>query len=202
MKKMPTLFTREYDEDHVVRTLDRLARPEFACVLRGETIPTLKVDGSACAWINGKFYKRYDNKKRKQLPEGSIPCETAPDPITGHWPFWVPVYADEPGDKWFIEALERYMLIYPVITDGTYEAIGKHFNGNPYRQNFDILTKHGSDVLDLTDCSFDGIRHYLEDHNIEGIVFWKDGEPLCKIKRSDFGLPWPDDWSKYNKLPF
>lgn len=202
MKKIPTLFTREYDEDHVVRTLDRLARPEFACVLRGETIPTLKVDGSACAWFNGHFYKRYDNKKRKQLPEGSIPCMDGPDPITGHWPFWVPVHESEPGDKWFIEALERYMLIYPVITDGTYEAIGKHFNGNPYRQNFDILTKHGSDVLDLTDCSFDGIRHYLEEHNIEGIVFWKDGEPLCKIKRSDFGLPWPDDWSKYIKLPF
>lgn len=26
---------------------------------------------------------------------------------------------------------------------------------------------------------------------IEGIVFWKDGEPLCKIKRTDFGFEWP-----------
>lgn len=25
---------------------------------------------------------------------------------------------------------------------------------------------------------------------MEGIVFWKDGEPKCKIKRSDFGFPW------------
>ena len=24
-----------------------------------------------------------------------------------------------------------------------------------------------------------------------GIVFWKDGEPRCKIKRSDFGFKWP-----------
>lgn len=24
----------------------------------------------------------------------------------------------------------------------------------------------------------------------EGIVFWKDGQPQCKIKRSDFGFPW------------
>ena len=24
----------------------------------------------------------------------------------------------------------------------------------------------------------------------EGIVFWKDGEPRCKIKRSDFGFTW------------
>ena len=28
-------------------------------------------------------------------------------------------------------------------------------------------------------------------HNIEGLVFWKDGEPQCKIKRSDFGFEWP-----------
>ena len=29
-------------------------------------------------------------------------------------------------------------------------------------------------------------------HNIESLVFWKDGEPQCKIKRSDFGIKWPD----------
>lgn len=29
------------------------------------------------------------------------------------------------------------------------------------------------------------------EHEIEGIVFWKDGEPRCKIKRSDFGFEWP-----------
>ena len=25
----------------------------------------------------------------------------------------------------------------------------------------------------------------------EGLVFWKDGEPQCKIKRSDFEFEWP-----------
>ena len=38
--------------------------------------------------------------------------------------------------------------------------------------------------------SFEGIRTYLETHVIEGIVFWKDGHPRCKIKRKDFGFPW------------
>ena len=28
-------------------------------------------------------------------------------------------------------------------------------------------------------------------HDIEGIVFWKDGAPQCKIKRTDFGFEWP-----------
>lgn len=37
---------------------------------------------------------------------------------------------------------------------------------------------------------FEGIRDYLKEHYIEGIVFWKDGEPRCKIKRSDFGFEW------------
>lgn len=52
-----------------------------------------------------------------------------------------------------------------------------------------ILKPHGKDIVEL-DRSFEGIRTYLETHVIEGIVFWKDGQPWCKIKRTDFGLPW------------
>jgi hypothetical protein len=35
------------------------------------------------------------------------------------------------------------------------------------------------------------MKKYLKENAIEGIVFWLDGEPICKIKRSDFGFPWP-----------
>ena len=42
----------------------------------------------------------------------------------------------------------------------------------------------------LLNTPIDGIRTYLETHVIEGIVFWKDGHPRCKIKRKDFGFPW------------
>ena len=41
--------------------------------------------------------------------------------------------------------------------------------------------------------SFVELRDYLGSHNIEGIVFWLNGEPKCKIKRSDFGFKWPSD---------
>ena len=55
----------------------------------------------------------------------------------------------------------------------------------------DTLYKHGDTVLnDLKDFSFEGIREYLREYVIEGIVFWYKGEPLCKIKRSDFGFVW------------
>ena len=42
----------------------------------------------------------------------------------------------------------------------------------------------------LLNTPIDGIRTYLDTHVIEGIVFWKDGQPQCKIKRKDFGFPW------------
>lgn len=28
-------------------------------------------------------------------------------------------------------------------------------------------------------------------YRIEGLVFWFNGEPICKIKRTDFGFDWP-----------
>ena len=69
-----------------------------------------------------------------------------------------------------------------------YEAIGPRFRSNPYRYEKNVIEKHGLRALKEIPRSFDGIRDYLEQHNIEGIVFWKDGQPQCKIKRSDFGF--------------
>ena len=51
-------------------------------------------------------------------------------------------------------------------------------------------TLHGEDMVEV-ERSFEGIKKYLEEHNIEGLVFWYKGEPACKIKRSDFGFSWP-----------
>ena len=48
---------------------------------------------------------------------------------------------------------------------------------------------HGKEVIQV-ERTFDGIKKYLEDHIIEGIVFWFD-EPVAKIKRKDFGYKWP-----------
>ena len=143
--------------------------------------------------IDGVFYKRYDAKHGKTPPENAIPC-CDPDPTTGHWPHWVPVNADDPQDKWFLEAMEGYnselLLRHQKLTDGTYEAIGPHFQGNPYKIATDTLVPHGNDPI-FVDRSFDGIRDYLKRNAIEGIVFWKDDEPQCKIKRKDFGIEWP-----------
>lgn len=189
MKKLPTLFRREFQDHHVIRILPELSRPELGWVLAGEGVATEKIDGACCAFIDGQFYKRYDAKKNKRgvmktPPAGAVPCD-APDPVTGHWPHWAPVEPDSPADHWFIVARENTP---GALTDGTYEAIGPHFNGNPHHLERDVLEKHGRRVIQLADRSFEGIRAYLETHIIEGVVFWKDGTPQCKIKRRDFGL--------------
>ena len=185
MKKIPTLFERVFENHRIVGITDKVTEG-MEWVLEGKGVATVKIDGSCCAIIDGVFYKRYDAKKGKKPPEGAIPC-CEPDPITGHHPHWVKVDFESAGDKWFAEAYRNTNAKF--LKDGTYEAVGVHFNGNPYELTHDSLTRHG-ELICMVDRSFEGIKKYLENTYIEGIVFWLDGEPMCKIKRSDFGFEW------------
>lgn len=220
MKKIPTLFERVFENHKVVGIRDSITPGCEEAFLHG--VATVKHDGSCCAIIDGDLYKRYDAKKGKTPPEGAIPC-CDPDPVTGHWPHWVKVDLEAPGDKWFREAFEnagdltcahaRHVYgvdlrdrltddlaaaacglinkdrIRWVLSDGTYEAVGPHFQGNPYRLTKDTLYEHG-DTVENVERTFEGVKKYLEEHYIEGLVFWLNGNPVCKIKRSDFGFEW------------
>ena len=191
MKKIPTLFVREYDSGGVI--LRRDVKSGLEWVLEGEGEATEKVDGAACAIINGTFYKRYDAKWGKEVPKGAIPCQDAPDPYTGHFPHWVAVDTRRAADKWFVQAWVNTPWIGEMAdgsAEGTYEAVGLHFQGNPYGLDADFLEKHGRIKIKDFPRDFDGMREYFRTHYIEGVVFWKDGEPKCKIKRSDFGFRW------------
>ena len=193
MKKIPTLFKREFDGHRVVKVLPEVI-DGMEWVLNGEGIATVKHDGSCCAIIGGKFYLRYDAKNGKPIPDGAIKCQDEADPVTGHLPCWIPYNPDDKGMKWYFAAYKNFVEGHECETfvpkDGTYEAIGLHFNGNMYNLNSDILVPHGKYIIEDCPRTFEGIRDYLKDHFIEGIVFWKDGEPKCKIKRSDFGFEW------------
>ena len=190
MKKIPTLFKREFEGHKIVNVLPEVTEG-MEWVLKGEGTATVKFDGSCCAIIDGVFYKRYDAKRGKPIPEGAIKCQEEPDPITGHLPCWVEVDWDNPADKWFVNAYNNTPLSYEdCYTSRTYEAIGPHFQGNPYDLPDDILEPHGDMVIIRLERTFEGIKKCLEENHIEGIVFWKDGEPKCKIKRSDFGFKW------------
>ena len=186
MKKIPTLFERVFENHKMKKVLPNVTNG-MDWVLNGEGVATVKYDGAACAIIDGELYKRYNAKKGKTPPEGAIPC-CPPDPVTGHWPHWIKCDKECSSDKWFFAAFEAS----DDNSDGTYEAVGKHFRGNPYDYENDVLLKHGSDIIpnEAFTRSFEGIREFLQNTYIEGIVFWRDGIPQCKIKRTDFGFEW------------
>ena len=194
MRKIPTLFERKFDDSRVKEVLPVVTKG-MEWVLDGDGIATIKYDGACCAIIKGEFHKRYDAKNGKPVPEGAIKCQEEADPITGHLPCWVKCDRFNPTDKWFWSAFDVLVATLPCYPrdaktlDGTYEAIGKHFRGNPYNMDRDILVQHGRNTIEV-ERTFDGIKKYLLENYIEGIVFWKDGEPKCKIKRSDFGFEW------------
>lgn len=187
MKKIPTLFERVYKNHRIVDIKPNITPGCEEAFLHG--VATVKIDGSCCAIINGELYKRYDAKKGEKPPVGAIPC-CEPDPITGHHPHWVKVEFNNPADKWFWRAFLISKESYGYLENGTYEAIGKHFNGNPYNMEIDRLERHGLREI-FINRTFEDIREYLSVTPIEGIVFWNDDEPVCKIKRSDFGFNWP-----------
>ena len=189
MKKIPTLFKREFIDHHIVNTLPEV-EDGLEWVLEGEGVPTIKYDGACCAVINDTFYRRYDAKNGKPVPDGAIKCQPKPDPVTGHMPCWIACKRTDPADKWFWAAYDNAVETIGYVPDGTYEAIGVHFNGNPYELENDRLMPHGVVPISNLERTYEGIRNWLETHYEEGIVFWKDNEPKCKIKRTDFGFVW------------
>ena len=163
MKKIPILFKRVFDENHKKGITDEVM-PGCEWVigdilgLFGDEFATVKYDGACCAIIGGEIYKRYDAKQKygKVPPEGAIPCQPEPDPITGHWPHWVKCNPENPADKYFLGALDNKLQsmtkgicgqLVPFLPDGTYEAIGPHWQNNPYHLTRDTLKRHGQDQI-------------------------------------------------------
>ena len=184
MRKIPTLFKRVFEEGHKVNILPEITEGCEDAFLHGRA--TIKMDGSCCAAIGGEFYRRYDAKHGKPVPDGAIKCQEQADPVTGHLPCWVKCDRNNAGDKWYWKAYDNMI---GRKTDGTYEAIGKHFQNNPYEMEYDVLEKHGLREVEVG-RTFEAVKQFLAENEIEGLVFWLNDKPVCKIKRSDFGYNW------------
>lgn len=182
MKKIISLFQRNYDGDRLVR--DEVV-PGAEWVLAGEGIATRKFDGTCAMVRDGKLFKRYDAKHGKVPPGGFEPAQE-PDEKTGHWPGWLPV-GDGPEDRWFREAWDSDPLNR---WDGTYELCGPKVQGNPEHFATHELVEHGRHVLDDCQRDFAGIRSYLQTAGIEGIVWHNEDGRMVKIKAKDFGIAW------------
>lgn len=182
MKKIISLFQRNYDTDGLV--CDEIVRGA-EWVVAGEGVPTQKHDGTACFVRNGKLYKRYVYKKGRVPPTDFEPAGES-DPVTGHWPGWIPV-GQGPQDKWHREAWEANEIV-PFL-NGTYELCGEKIRGNPEGLRGHCLIPHGFIVLpDHTPRTFNELYEWLKDRNIEGIVWHHQDGRMVKIKKRDFGL--------------
>lgn len=182
MKKIISLFQRNYDGDRLVR--DEIV-PGSEWVIAGEGIATEKYDGTCCMVRDGRLYKRYDAKHGKTPPPGFEPAQDY-DPVTGHMPGWIAV-GDGPDDQWHREAYSNS----DALPDGTYELIGPKIQGNPYGWKTHFLLRHGARELPDAPRDYTGLRAYFLEELIEGIVWHHPDGRMVKLKRRDLGLPWP-----------
>jgi len=180
MKKISTLYKK--DPNDLGRVIDEV-NPGNEWVLKSG-IPTRKFDGTSCAIIDSELYKRFGLKKGRTLPPNAIPCQE-PDSKSGHHPHWVKCERDDNSNKWHFIAFDSLEN----KEDGTYELCGEKVQGNPEKIEGHQLIKHGCEVLDISDFSFDGLKSFLEIVDIEGIVFYdSESDKMCKIRKSDFGI--------------
>lgn len=190
MKKMPSLFARNFEGDRKVRNE---VNAESQWVADGEGVATRKWDGQAVLIKDGSAFKRYDAKVGRTPPPDFMPAQPAPDPVSGHWPGWVP--AVNKDSRAILESLAWARInMFPngVIPDGTYEAvgplIGTRHGPNPEGLTEQVLVAHGADQLDAP-RDFDGLMEFLKDRSIEGIVWHHSDGRMTKIKMHDFPYP-------------
>ena len=193
MKKIPTLFKRDFTNDGKITS-------EYAdgvdWVLRGEGVATRKYDGSSVMIRDGKMYKRYEVKNGRTSPPDFE--EVDYDPETGKRVGWVQVgWGSE--DKWHREAINGGDPDKVNLPNGTYELVGPKVQGNPEHFEKHTLVQHSGDrplnsqlpyveTLQDVPVTYDGLLRYLEGKDIEGIVWHHPEGKMAKIKAKDFGL--------------
>lgn len=169
MQKMPTMYER--DETKRGRPVTPVLKAECLWVEQGEGVATRKLDGMNVKIEAGVLYKR-------QKPESGIYDEAA----------YVLACRDDRADRYLFEAFDAA----PACEDGIYEALGPKIQGNPERYERHTLVRvvPFEPWLVLVDVprSFEGLRDFLADRDIEGIVFQHPDGRKAKIKKRDFGL--------------
>ena len=185
MKKIISLFKRDYENGRLV--INEVT-PGAEWVIAGEGIATQKFDGTCCMVRDGQLFKRYDAKKGK-TPSVEFEPAQDPDPITGHWPGWLPV-SDSNEDKYFREAILPDSPYNCGLLDGTYELCGPKIQNNPERLQSHSLIKHGK--VELSDCprTFEELKTYfrVNCNFIEGVVWHHTDGRMVKLKCKDFGF--------------
>ena len=176
MKKIPTMFVR--NPQNMREILDQ-PHPDCDWVFNGEGVATRKYDGTCCKVDGGKLFKRREIKPGKSIPSEFV--EEQFDENTGKRVGWMPVDCTDKQDQYHCKAFVGQ-------PDGTYELIGPKIQGNPEGLKFHTLKAH-SEAIIFEDCprTFDGLRGWLAERDIEGVVFHHPDGRMAKIKKRDFG---------------
>ncbi len=192
MKKIPSLFMRDFDGDPA-RVLP-IVTAGCEWVLADEGVATRKRDGTATMVdTDGALWRRYDAKGGKTPPDGFVSAQPEPDHVTKHWPGWLKV-GNGPQDKWY------HATKWP-RSPGTYELCGPKFQTNAENLIGHEFFRHGLEVVsmprmaDLAALDVAGVfkllSGYFQHLDMEGVVWHHPDGRMAKLKRSDFGLDWP-----------
>lgn len=184
MRKIPTLFVRDFDHDPRYVTRDVTSGCEW--VLKGEGQATRKYDGTCVMWDGERWWARREVKEGKQLPAGFVEVEH--DTETGKTVGWEPL--EQSGfARWHTEAIresdtQEWPRPWP---HGTYELLGPKINGNPEDFETHVLLLHdAADEVATAPRDFDGLAAWLHRHPYEGIVWHHPDGRMAKIKKRDF----------------
>jgi hypothetical protein len=190
VKKIPTMFERDWEGDRS-RVLDK-PNPEAAWVFAGEGVATRKYDGMACMYDGERWFKRREVKANQHNPADFIEVEY--DRETLKRVGWVPI-GDGPEDRHLREATHCIWdaanpgQATPKLDTGTYEFVGPKSQGGVegFPKNSMMCHATAQQYLDAP-RTFDALREWLAERDIEGVVFHHPDGRMAKIKKRDFGL--------------
>lgn len=183
MKKIKTLFKRDFSNKGQII-------PEYSegteWVQNGEGVATRKYDGTSVLIRDRKMYKRYEYKDGK-IPPADFE-EADYDETTGKHVGWVAVgWGSE--DKWFREAIANGDPDKVIDFNGTFELVGPKVQGNPEGMSRHMLIRHSEATrYENVPVEFEALKQWLDDKDIEGIVWHHSDGRMVKIKKKDFHL--------------
>ncbi len=196
MKKIPTLYVRDFTDPSNGRYVAEEVTPGCEWVLDGEGTPTRKYDGTCMMFDGNRWWARREVKAGKTPPPNFVPVET--DGTTGKTVGWEPV-EQSAFAKHHMQALadEEVVGDWPdpwPVPGGSYELIGPRVNGNPEQVGKHILVRHGymssidAEVATTAGRQFADLELFFAAHPTwEGIVWHHPDGRLAKIKARDLG---------------
>jgi len=72
------------------------------------------------------------------------------------------------------------------LADGTYELVGPKVCSNREGLDRHFYIKHGEDIIPNCPTDFEGLKEWMQDKVIEGVVWHHPDGRMVKSKRRDF----------------